>query len=419
MFVRLCLALFLLALAPATALASALELFGYGARGLALVGASATTARGHAGVYYNPAALALEKRPSFGIAYQAAAFDLERNGGEVSVRDAPALTLGLCVPVPLKGFLADRLAAGLGFVIPQSSLLIADLPRPGEPSFAVLESRAHTLSLQGAIGFRPTPWLSVGGGVLALATVRGLVDIAPNELGRVGSAVANEVVTDYAPLLGLLVRPFERLSLAVVYHGESRADFDFPVEADLGETFPLPVPALDISGTAQFDPAQLWVEISGRPIDSVLVAAGMSWSRWSRFANPISYTAVPDGFPTQPEPHFDDTTTWRAGVEGRFELLSVEIEPRAGAAWIPTPAPDQEGLHSYLDNDRVQLGAGLGLRRGPLRLDLAAQLHLLFERSQTKDPAPIEAAGFEAPEELTLSHGGHAFLFGLELGVTL
>ena len=419
MFVRLFLAAILMAALPTTARASALELFGYGARGLALVGASATTARGHAGVYYNPAALALEKRPSFGIAYQAAAFDLERDHTEVSVRDAPALTLGLCLPVPLKGLMADRLAAGLGFVIPQSSLLIADLPRPGEPSFAVLESRAHTLSLQGAIGFRPTSWLSVGGGVLALATVRGLVDIAPNELGRVGSAVANEVVTDYAPLLGLLVRPIERLSLALVYHGESRADFNFPVEADLGETFPLPVPALDISGTAQFDPAQLWVELSGRPTDSLLVAAGMSWSRWSRFANPISYTAVPDGFPAQPEPGFNDTITWRAGVEGRFELLSIEIEPRAGAAWIPTPAPDQEGLHSYLDNDRLQVGAGLGLHRGPLRLDLAAQVHLLSERTQTKDPAAVEAAGLPAPQELTIQHDGSAFLFALELGVQL
>ncbi|HRE90491.1 MAG TPA: hypothetical protein PK095_15275, partial [Myxococcota bacterium] len=57
-------AILLLQLGPA-ALASPVDLFGFGARGQALGSAISADAEGFEAVYYNPAALSFERRPSF------------------------------------------------------------------------------------------------------------------------------------------------------------------------------------------------------------------------------------------------------------------------------------------------------------------------------------------------------------------
>jgi hypothetical protein len=260
---------------PGTAAASVLDLFGYGARGVSLAGAAATTAEGHAAVYYNPAGLGFERHRTFSLGYQHAVFALELDGTAADVRDAPATLIGMGIPLPLGGFMAERLALGAAFVIPFGSVLLAEVPRPGEASFVLLQSRAQTVSLQLGGGLRLTDALSVGAGFIALAELGGSIQVAPNETGRIGSTVHDELLADYAPTAGVLLRPAAGVAVAVVYRGESKATFDLPLDADLGETFPLPVPPLAISGVAQYDPRQVAFEVSGTvPGAPVRVAGG-------------------------------------------------------------------------------------------------------------------------------------------------
>lgn len=409
----LCAALLAAALvsAPVGATASMLDLFGYGARGLALAGAAATTAEGHAAVYYNPAGLGFERHRTFSLGYQHAVFDLSYNGTAADAEDAPATLIGMAIPLPLRGAMADRLTLGAAFVIPFGTVLLAQVPRPGEPSFVLLESRAQTVSLQLGLGLRLTDALSVGGGFIALAELGGGIEVAPNETGRIGSTVRDELLADYAPTAGVLVRPGRGVSAALVFRGESKATFSLPLDADLGESFPLPVPRLDITGVAQYDPRQVAFEFSGTPPGlPVVVAAGATWKQWSGFPNPIVFTAArPNDLP-QPAPGFADTWVARVGAEATFlEDTALRVQPRLGYAFEPTPAPPQTGFHAYLDNDRHIVAAGVGLSWRALRLDLGGQWHHLMLRTERR------ASG----EPATWRHGGDILAWGAELGVHL
>lgn len=401
------------------AAASVLDLFGYGARGLALAGAAATTAEGHAAVYYNPAGLGFERHRTFSLGYQHAVFDLSRDGEAADAPGAPATLIGMSIPVPLGGAMTDRLTLGAAFVIPFGSVLLARVPRPGEPSFVLLESRAQTVSLQLGLGARLCDWFSVGAGFIALAELGGGIKVAPNETGRIGSTVHDELLADYAPTAGALARLGRGVSAALVFRGESKATFSLPLDANLGETFPLPVPPLDITGVAQFDPRQVAFELSGRPPGlPVVVAGGATWKQWSRFPNPIVFTAVRPGDAPQPAPGFGDTWVARVGAEGTFGDAStgggggggLTYKPRLGYAFEPSPVPPQTGFHNYVDNDRHILGVGLGLAWRSLRLDLGGQWHHLVLATEHKVPGgDVE----------TYKHAGDILAWGLELGVHL
>ncbi|MCA9540841.1 MAG: hypothetical protein KC620_18200, partial [Myxococcales bacterium] len=180
-----------------------------------------------------------------------------------------------------------------------------------------------------------------------LAELEGGIEVAPNDQGRIGSQVHDEVLADYAPVVGAAWRPTPWLALGATWRGASQADFDLPIEVDLGETFPLPVPTLQVRGTAQFDPEQATLEVAGRPLPPLQVAAGLTWKRWSDYQNPIVYTAVPADFPAQPAPDFTDIIEWRAGVEWPIEAgplvvtsrrLSLHAHPGARADRPAQPA---------------------------------------------------------------------------------
>ena len=400
------------------ALGSAVDLYGYGARDQAMAGATATTTGGHAAVYANPAGLAFGTGPSFGLAFQRGDFFLQIDGQDRDILESPALSLGLALPIPFEGWLYNRLALAVAFVIPATSILIADIPRPGDPSFILLENRAQTLSLQGALAFRPVEWLSVGAGFIALASLDGAVDVAPNETGRLGSEVRDELVADFALVAGITVAPFDWLSAAATYRGESRADFSFPVTAELGDDFPLPVPELEIQGTAQYDPEQVHMELSGRPVPALLLAAAVRWKRWSQFDNPIVYTATPEGYPEQPAPGFRDTVAFRFGAEGDLCAGDWRFQPRLGVGWEPTPAPAAAGFHNYLDNDRVMSTAGLGVAYDVLRLDIALQWHHLLPRKAGKMPHLLVGPNV-GPGYPTIAHDGDMTFWSIELGMVL
>ena len=417
------------------ALASPVDLFGFGARGQALGSAIGADAEGFEAVYYNPAALSFERRPSFSLGYQLGTFDLTIDDTKREARDAPALTIGFGVPIPFGGFLKDRLAIGLGFTIPQTSILIADIEQPTTPSHILVENRAQTVSIQAALGLRLTDWLALGIGTLALAELRGDIRVEPGPSGRIGSKVKDELIADYALVAGLMVRLLPQsppsddpahgpygLQLALTYRGESRADFDLPIEADLGDDFGIPIPQLAVNGTAQYDPAELALAVTGRiPLgaDQLSVHASVSYDMWSTFPLPIAYAAPRADTPPQPAPNFDDVVSFALGVEGHHHLGELPedliLRPRVGFAFQPSPTPEQTGFHNHLDSDRMVFSAGLGFRWQRLRLDLSGQVHDLAERTHQKS-ADIAA---EHPGFPSISHTGHILFFAIEAGVSL
>lgn len=413
-------------LPPQVAQSSAPDLFGYGARGTAMVGSVLSTSRGQSSVYYNPSRLAHDPTPSFSVGFGYADFMLEIDDLPTTTRSAPALFLGLSLPLPFNGWLHNRLAIGLGFVLPQTSILIADIPQPTTPSFILLDNRAQTVSLQAALAFRPAPWFSIGGGVIALATLTGAVEVGPNAAGLLGSRVRNNLIADFAPVVGLTVTPLPRVAFAATYRGASHARFELPIEADLGDLADqvglggldveiLPLPTLDISGTAQYDPEQLSIEVSGSPVPRLLLAAGFTWKRWSAFDNPIVYTTTTPETEPQPHPGFQDTFTGRLGAEWTADLEPVELSSRLGFAFEPTPTPSQTGFHNYLDNDRAIVGVGLGVTWRMLTVDIGAQWHhLVPARAVKEDPITDGHPGWPV-----ITHHGEVVVLSTEVSVNL
>lgn len=400
-------------------MASPLDLFGFGSRANGMAGSVAATASGPEANYYSPAALAFDESPSFFVGFQRADFFLEINGEEREILGAPATTIGIAIPIPFGSWLENRISIGLGFVIPTTSLLIADIPRPGEARFALVESRAQTISLLGNLGVRVLDWLALGVGTLALAELNGAIDVAPNQAGQLSANVRDEVIADYALVVSIAARPTDWISASATYRTQSAARFELPITVDLGETFALPVPLLDISGTAQFDPAQLAIDVGGRPIpdfDGFVVNATFVWKQWSTYPNPIVYTAVPEDFPEQPTPNFEDTFGVKIGVEADFQVADWTLSPRAGYAYEPTPIPEQSGFHNYLDNDRHISAVGFGASWSLLRIEAALQWHVMPERSNLKDVSSVSEDNPGFPE---ITHGGSVLFWGLEIGVEL
>lgn len=357
------------------ALSSVPDLFGYGARGLGMASTLTATAAGGEAVYYNPANLAFSKHPSFSVGFHWADAYLSIGGESRDAEASPATTISFDVPLPFTGALAERLTLGFGFVLPVGAVLVADIPRPVEPRFVRIDRRADTVSLMGALGVRVLDDLAIGAGFIALAELEGAIDVAPNENGRIGTEVRDQLVADYALTVGASYR-MDAWAFGLVFRDESAAEFELPITAELGEQFPLPIPRLDVSGTAQFDPRQLVAAATWRLMESLALSGSIGWEQWSRYENPIVYTAVPPGYPAQPAPNFHDVVTGRIAGELTLGVGEAWLIPRAGIAVSPSPVPADSNSR-YLDAIQVVPAAGLGLRYGRFRADGAVQAKIL------------------------------------------
>ena len=422
----------LLVMAPGLARASAQDLFGYGARGPAMGGAVVALTEGFESIYYNPAGLAAWDARSFAVGYQAAIPDLHASGPFTPEQQqaitgkerSGGIVIGASLPLPLPDPLEHWLYLGMGLYIPDQVLIAAHVPAPYQPTFAVLGNRPNTLAVQLGAAIRVTDWLSVGGGVRIIASLYGSISVAPNVFGNLGSKVSNELLAEYSALVGVTVGPLWGLKLAAAFRDEQRADFALPLTADLGKTFPIAVPDMNIEGTAQFDPRQVSVALSWDPLCWLSAEAGVLWKEWSAFPPPIANTTP--SVPAQPPPGFRDTWTTRAGVEARLALSQEwELAGRAGYFFEPTPVPEQRGAHNFLDNDRHVWSLGVGGRfhlpgdgeaEGlSLRADLYVQHHILVERTHHKRAArsAMEATELEAnPGYPAVTTGGSLVSMG-------
>jgi long-chain fatty acid transport protein len=107
-----------------------------------------------------------------------------------------------------------------------------------------------------------------------------------------------------------------------------------------------------------------------------------------------------------PPPGFRDVLTARAGVEWlALQEGEVGLLVRGGAAYEPTPVPEQSGLTSYADGDKATISAGVGvtsqkpwgLLAGAASVDVHAGFTWLIPRANHRlDPAQPDflASGF-------------------------
>lgn len=415
---RAALALVALIASTASARASTLDIFGFGGRSPGLAGTGVATADDYDATFLNPAGLAYatHKRATLGVLY--GSFDLVLAGQRTDTQPARGSVIGGLVPMPLGGVLKDRVGLGFGFYVPLDTLNKAAAPFPGVPSFALLATRSQVIAIQVAVGVRVKDHLSIGAGVIALAALRGNIDVTTDAAGRFTTFSEERLVTQFAPVLGVrYAMPAKQLTLGATFRAPSRSDFDIEVTSDLGDAIPLSLPPIRIAGNAQYDPLTVATEVAWQARPDLLASLQLQYQRWSAFPlpteNPVS------GTPPQAPPGFHDTVVPRLSLEYVHPVGPSRFTGRLGYAFLWSPAPEMRGRQSLLDNHRhlAALGLGWSDRRTPVRIDVWVQAQYLQFRRHTKD------AGLFEPDDtlpfMTISTRGHVLASGLTVGVDL
>jgi long-chain fatty acid transport protein len=394
--------------------ASPLELFGFGGRSPALGATGVAAADDFDCTYLNPAGLADVQRRRISLGTLVGDFELSGTGVDRTVDDATGIEIGGALPIPLGGALEHRVGLGIGLYIPTQAINVARAPRPGAPFFALLEDRSQVVGVQIAAGVRLTPKLSVGAGFLALAALRGKVDIAPDASGRFASTSEEQLVSRFSPILGVRWRPRgdDSLVFGATFRYESKSTYDLSINADLGNALPVALPQLRVAGTAQFDPTTLAAEVAWRPRahPSLLLLGQLQWQHWSAYPLPTENPVA--AMPPQEDPGFSDTVTPRVGIEWHHDSGDWELALRGGYFFFLSPAPEMTGQQALLDNHRhvFSIGVGLAAPHGtvPLHVDAWFQTHVLMSRHHDR-PDPQQ----------DIDTSGAIFVGGLMLGVDL
>lgn len=406
--------------AGSTAYGSPLDLFGFGARSAGMAGTGVASATGYDAVYLNPAGLADAVRKRVTIGGVGGELFLFRDDRQTPTDAVSGLIFGGAVPLPLGGALHRRVGLGLGFQVPLAAINRARQPLPGEPIHVLLENRTHVVAVQVALGVKVSPRWRVGAGVLALAELGGTIDVATDAAGRFTTVSEQQLNTRMTPIAGIrYLMPTRALALGLTFRGTSQSEYDILVTSDLGDTLPVSLPPVLIAGVAQYDPATVAVEAVWQAGPGLSLSGQLAYQRWSAF--PLPTRNPVDGTAPQELPDFRDSAVPRAALEWMRPLGSGTLSVRGGYAFFVSPAPEQTGRQSFLDNHRHIGSAGLGLAWPeaviPLYLDLWIQLHQLVARNHTKDPSRF-GAGDELPF-ISMSTHGRIAVGGMTMGVDL
>jgi long-chain fatty acid transport protein len=433
-----------LACAARPALASPEDVLSYGPRSSAMGGTGAASSEGFEAAYTNPALLSRVREQKLTLGLETATFDLHADGagqpGRVSYQPLRAIVIGADVPIPLRGRLADRIGAGVAMATPTTLIVRGHVPYPEQPQFSLLPDRVQSVTVRAGIGFDVGWGIRVGAGFGALAEIDGDAVVATDSTGRVGARVEDQLLTTYAPTLGvsydLPLRDGAVTRAGITYRGALAARVAVAIDATKLSSINLPV--FNIAGLAQYDPAQVAIEVA-RSSGPLAIAVGVTWKRWSAYPGLIEPTIPCNGDPScgalvPPAIAYSNTLVPRAGVEYTIDAArSLALRLRGGAWYEPTPLPstlpssqayDPGSARAvdvptrYYDASRLAmtLGYGLELRDPlpPITIDLFAQAHVLVPRTIEADAADTPTG----PVTNRADVGGTVLAAGLLVGVT-
>lgn len=369
----------------AKAHASGPDLFGFGPRSSALSGSGASVVDDYEAVYDNPANLARIKHRRLTLGYYYGHMDLDASdNSHINTDDANATILGGEVPLPFTGVLADRVGLGFGFYLPVGLITRAHVPAADQQTFIILQDRPQVVAFQVAAGVHVGDWpglsLDVGGGVIALAALVGDIQIQADAAGRISARSEQQLVADYAPILGTTLH-LELGDLAIVHHWPSSAGYDVTITNNLTDQLPVGLPVLRLHGYAQYDPRISTIEMAWHSLPRVRVITGVSWKGWSDYCCDIPNGGIGLAVPPSKRsgaivyPKFSDTFVGRLAFERQ---VTPNLQLRLGYAYEPSPIkPMVNQLATFVDNDRHIFAFGAGWWPAPLRIDGFAQIQLL------------------------------------------
>jgi long-subunit fatty acid transport protein len=399
-----------------TAHASPQEVLGFGFRSMAMGTTGAAVGQGVDTVYANPALLSAERSLALQVGLMGASFGFDVEGAELpplpSYPSFRAITIGGVLPLPFGGILKDRVALGIGFVTPLEIVVRGRILYPEKPQF-LLADRVQAIAVQAALGIDLGYGIRIGGGFAASAALTGSVLVAEDASGRIGTNVEDTLIATYAPIVGASYDIGDEFRVGAAFRGELDGVFNVVITAtDLGE---LTIPPLNIGGVAQYDPWQVAAEFA-RVSGDLRFGIGVTYKHWPAYPGPAEATVrceeeqkcaalVPE------DPEYNPVVAPRAGVEYRIPLRPVTLALRGGYAFEPSPAPEQTGRTSYLDNHRSIFSAGYGVDlTEPIDFSFDGMIgvHVLHARDHEKSVADGALAGGTVETSGAIIEGGTA-----------
>jgi long-chain fatty acid transport protein len=429
------------ALVASSAAASPEDIFGYGPRSAAMAGVGPASSNDYEAAYTNPALISRIHLKTLMVGYQGAVFDLSATGpglpGGIAYDPSTGMLIGIGLPVPFGGVLADRVALAIDFYSPTAIIVRGRILYPETPQYLLLPDRTQSLAIRAGMGLDLGYGIRVGGGFAALAQIEGSVVVATDSTGHVGSNVQDQLIAVYAPAVGAAYDlPFGKdhpFRIGVSYRGQLEARFS--VEIDATKLSSLNIPVLNIAGIAQYDPAEVAFE-AAYDTKAFTVALGATYKDWSAYPGPLEPTitckaSMPMcGALVPPVVPFSNTIVPRLGVERTLPLSEhTRIHLRAGYAFEPSPSPSatpssqaySTTLHAlvsvptrYFDASRNIFALGSGIEIPPFSLDAFGQVHVLVPRTVTLTPAPDETSGTSTS---AAQLGGTVLMAGMTVGV--
>ncbi len=420
--------LFSIAAPVSRAGASFFNTYGASARGMALGNAMAAISKGWSSVFYNPAALALSEDIEFSIGVYSASPSINVDyvqGPDLDLPQFPRQPAGLDtitgpafgLVLPIQRMTPKRLpmpwAIGFGVFLPRQALVTTRVIDQTFPFDVAFQERNASLAFHFGISTRITSAVYLGVGLVSQFVTPANVQLtetadSPVELtARLGTP---------SLLVGLLIRPIERLRIGVVYRQESKIESRWnaivqtriPISIGGAETgFALfRQTTLERRYVSGFVPENASCGAAYRITERWRITGEVSWYRWSSYSGPL-------GDPL--EPVFNNTIVPRLGVVYR---VTRKLDVRGGIYYEPTPVTNQATGFFPIGNDRFvpSIGAGYtfdapwGILAKPVTVDGFFQYHFLMSEDWNR---AIPDNPFTLKQDLSSS--GSVFNFGVEL----
>jgi len=376
--------------------------FGLSPRAIGMGNAVSAVIDDYSGVYYNPAALAVNASSAFTLGYL-------YNAPRIKVRDGNgnerlAFTTDLKAGVMgyrqnLKGMFPRKwnrnIVVALALAYPgnfKTGTLVKTFGYD-EMQFPVFGRVPEMLVMSGGLGVELHRMVYLGASMRYAVTYSAkdmTVRIHVLEGRNVFEKVDINAETEIQPIAGILFRPWNQLRFAAVWRKGGA-----PVRivgrgggsATLG---PLSLPIqLNLSFQDFFTPDEFAGSVAWWPRQDLLLAVECTYARWSKYDDPFG--SIPPGEP------FHDIVIPRFGLE---YILSQAIRLDLGYYWQPSPVKTDQPYTQYLDTDEHVFSLALGyalaipkLLQFPLVFSAYVQFQYLPERTLSTVNGPTTVWG--------------------------
>jgi hypothetical protein len=436
--------------------ANSAELFGMGSRYSGMGDAATALSFGPSAAFHNPAGVANGRQAEFHFSSTAYIGWLKIRDARESIENPYEFAVGLTVPVPFEGKLADRVWVGL-LVSAHPDIVARVISHlPTDPFYPYFDNRTQRVVVlpTGAVRLLDSSrWgrLTLGLGLNVFAGLDGVIVGTEGASRSLEARVSQTLGGSFGFNAGARYS-YRWLHVGLAYRQQFsmrfRTDsYNFVAGADLN---------LNIDAEGLFSPHIFALGLAATPAPDLAVALDVTYALWRLYEGP--YVEVSSVLPLvgsltgdTPEIQFRDAVGVKAGVEYRVALpRGIHLPLRLGLGFESSPVPDQGGRTNMLDGHKLVVSAGIGVDMGLLLgrrvwLDMHLRMHALIPRTFEKrivvpqpecpaGPSPVspdDALGDEVPCDRTndetlglqLSNPGYPRLrasgFVLSGGITL